>query len=186
MINQRKFITNLVLVSLFAALISAGAFITVPIGPVPLVLQNFFTLLAGLVLGPFLGTAAVALFIIAGAIGLPVFSNNGSPMGIARLMGPTGGYYAGYLLSAFIAGLIYGVPKQGEKRKVLRLGLAAVLGMFVVYIPGLIRLKFFLDTWPKTLAAGLYTFIIGDIIKIVIAILITPRLRKTASRQLTS
>jgi biotin transport system substrate-specific component len=184
LINQRKYISVLVLVSLFAALISAGAFITVPVGPVPFVLQNFFTLLAGLILGPFLGTAAVALFIIAGAIGVPVFSNNGSPMGVARLLGPTGGYYAGYLLSAFIAGLIIGVPKQGEKIKIWRLGFAAVLGMCIVYIPGLIRLKFFLDTWPKTLAAGFYPFIIGDAIKIVIAVLITPRLRKTAARQL--
>jgi len=184
LITQRKFITNLVLVSLFAALISAGAFITVPIGPVPFVLQNFFTLLAGLVLGPFLGTAAVAMFIIAGVIGVPVFSNNGSPMGIARLIGPTGGYYAGYLLSALATGLIIGVPKQGEKIKVWRLGLAAVVGMFVVYIPGLIRLKFFLDTWPKTLAAGLYPFIIGDAIKTIIAGLITPRLRRAAARQL--
>jgi biotin transport system substrate-specific component len=180
-----RVLVRLVLTALFAALISAGAFISVPIGPVPFVLQNFFTLLAGLVLGPFLGTTAVALFIIAGAIGVPVFSNNGSPMGIARLIGPTGGYYAGYLLSALAAGLIIGVPKQGQKIKVWRMGLAAVAGMYIVYIPGLIRLKFFLDTWPKTLAAGLYPFIIGDAIKTIMAALITPRLRKTAARQIT-
>jgi len=188
MINQRKiftrrtFITDLVLTSLFAALISAGAFITVPVGPVPFVLQNFFTLLAGLVLGPFLGAASVALFIVAGVIGVPVFSNNGSPMGIARLMGPTGGFYLGYLLGALAAGLVIGFPRQGEKIKVWRLSLAVVLGGVVVYIPGLIRLKFFLDTWPKTFAAGFFPFLIGDAVKGVAAALIAPRLRKTAAR----
>jgi biotin transport system substrate-specific component len=184
MINQRKFVSGLVLVSLFAALISAGAFITVPIGPVPFVLQNFFTLLAGLVLGPFLGAASVGLFIIAGVIGVPVFSNNGSPMGIARLMGPTGGFYLGYLLGTLAAGLVIGFPKQGEKIRIWRLSLAVVLGLLTVYIPGLIRLKFFLDTWPKTFAAGFFPFLIGDAIKGVAAALITPRLRRTAANQL--
>ena len=184
MISQRKYITGLVLTALFAALICAGAFITVPIGPVPLVLQNFFTLLSGIVLGPFLGAAAVGLFIIAGAIGMPVFSNNGSPMGIARLMGPTGGFYLGYILGALAAGLIIGFPKQGEKIKVWRLALAAALGLLTVYIPGLIRLKFFLDTWPKTFAAGFFPFLIGDAVKGVAAVLIAPRLRRTAARQL--
>ena len=185
MINQRKFITALVLVSLFAALISAGSFIAVPLGPVPIALQNFFTLLSGLVLGPFLGAAAVGLFIIAGTIGVPVFSNNGSAMGIARLMGPTGGYIFGYLLGAFAAGLVMGFPRQGEKIRVWRLSLAVFLGLLVVYIPGLFRLKFFLETWPKTFAAGFFPFLIGDAIKGVVAALIAPRLRRTAARQLT-
>jgi biotin transport system substrate-specific component len=184
LINQQRFIMGLVLTALFAALISAGAFITVPVGPVPLVLQNFFTLLSGLVLGPFLGAAAVGLFIAAGAIGMPVFSNNGSPMGIARLMGPTGGFYLGYLVGAFVAGLVIGIPKQGERIKIWRSALAAALGLLAVYIPGLIRLKFFLDTWPRTLAAGFYPFLIGDAVKGVVAVLITRRLRRAAARQI--
>jgi biotin transport system substrate-specific component len=186
LIDQRKFISGVVLIALFAALISAGAFITVPIGPVPFVLQNFFTLLSGLVLGPFLGAAAVALFIVAGAIGMPVFSNNGSPMGIARLMGPTGGFYLGYLLGAFVAGLVIGIPRQTEKIRIWRLSLAVFLGLLVVYIPGLIRLKFFLETWPKTFAAGFFPFLIGDAIKGVAATLIAPRLRRAASRQMSN
>jgi biotin transport system substrate-specific component len=185
MISQRRIITALVMTALFAALISAGAFVTIPIGPVPIALQNFFTLLSGLVLGPFLGAAAVGLFIAAGAIGLPVFANSGSAMGIARLMGPTGGFYAGYLLGALVAGFVIGFPKQGEKIKLWRLVLAVVSGLLVVYIPGLLRLIFFLDTWPKTMAAGFYPFLLGDAVKGVLAVLITPRLRRTAARQLT-
>jgi len=183
--NNRKKIIFLVLTALFAALISAGSFIAVPFGPVPIVLQNFFALLAGLVLGPFLGAAAVGLFIAAGAVGLPVFANN--TMGIARLMGPSGGYIFGYLLGAFAAGLVLGVPRQGEKIKVWRLVLAAVLGMLVVYVPGLIRLKFCLNLdWPQTFIAGFIPFLIGDAIKCVAAAFITPRLRKTAARQMSS
>jgi biotin transport system substrate-specific component len=183
MIGQRRFITALVMTALFAALFSAGAFIAVPLGPVHIVLQNFFTLLSGLVMGPFLGAAAVGLFIVAGVIGLPVFANN--TMGIARLLGPTGGYIFGYLLGAFVAGLVIGFPKQGEKIKIWRLALAVALGVLVVYIPGLIRLKFVLGAWPKTFAAGFYPFLFGDAVKAVIAALITPRLRRATARQLT-
>ena len=184
MLNQRKYITSLVFVALFAALICAGSFIAVPLGPVPIVLQNFFALLSGLVLGPFLGSAAVSLFIASGAIGLPVFANN--TMGFARIMGPSGGYIFGYLLAAFTAGLIIGVPRQAEKIKIWRLAFAAGLGMLAIYVPGLIRLKFTLNlNWPQTFATGFIPFLIGDAIKAVVAAIITPRLRKTAARQLT-
>jgi biotin transport system substrate-specific component len=184
MINRRKILTCFTLAALFAALISAGSFIAIPLGPVPIVLQNFFTLLSGLVLGPFLGAAAVGLFIAAGAIGLPVFANN--TMGLARLLGPSGGFIFGYLFESFLAGLILGVPKQGEKIKIWRLALAVVSGLLVVYIPGLLRLKYVLNLdWTKTMAAGFYPFLLGDAVKGVLAALITPRLRRTAARQLT-
>jgi len=181
--DKRKKLTALVLTALFAALISAGSFIAVPLGPVPITLQNFFALLDGLVLGPFLGAAAVGLFIAAGTVGLPVFANN--TMGLARLMGPSGGYIFGYLLGAFAAGLVLGVPKQGEKIKIWRLALAAVTGILAVYVPGLIRLKYCLSlTWSQTFITGFIPFLIGDAVKVVVAILITPRLRKAAARQL--
>ena len=173
----------MVFVALFAALISAGAFIAVPIGPVPIALQNFFALLSGLVLGPFLGTAAVGLFLAAGAIGAPVFANNGSPMGIARLLGPTGGFLFGYLLSALVAGLIVGFPRPGIKTPVWRIILAVVAGILVVYIPGLIRLKFVMNIdWRKTFLVGFIPFMVGDTIKGVIAGIISPRLRRTIAQ----
>jgi len=180
---RNKKILGLVFVALFAALISAGAFIAIPIGPVPIALQNFFTLLSGLVLGPVLGTAAVGLFLAAGAIGAPVFANNGSPMGIARLLGPTGGFLFGYLLSALVAGLIVGFPRPGIKTPVWRIILAVVAGILVVYIPGLIRLKFVMNIdWRKTFLVGFIPFMVGDIIKGVIAGLISPRLRRTIAQ----
>ena len=178
-----QFVTNLVFTALFAALISAGAFVAVPIGPVPIALQNMFTLLAGLVLGPVLGAAAVGLFIVAGALGVPVFANNGSPMGIARLVGPSGGYIFGYLLGAVVAGLIVGVPRPGHKTPVWRLVLAVVSGMLVVYVPGLLRLKSVLGIgWAQTFTAGFLPFLIGDALKGVGAALAAPRLRRIASQ----
>ena len=179
----RKRVVELSFTALFAALISAGAFIAVPVGPVPIVLQNLFTLLSGLVLGPVLGAAAVGLFIAAGAVGIPVFANNGTPMGIARILGPTGGYLLGYLLGAFAAGLILGFPRPGKKTPVWRIIIAVASGIIVGYIPGVIRLKYYLDiAWSQVLAAGFFPFIIGDTVKGVIAGLIAPRLRRTVAQ----
>jgi biotin transport system substrate-specific component len=183
--RQRQTILSLTFVALFAALISAGGFMAIPIGPVPISLQNLFTLLSGLVLGPLLGTAAVGLFIIAGAIGAPVFANNGSPMGIARIVGPTGGYLLGYLLAALVAGFLVGFLRIGEKISLWRIILAAVAGMLVVYVPGLVRLKIYMNaTWTQALTVGFYPFIIGDAIKAIVAVLVCPRLRRTAAQLL--
>ena len=184
--RNRK-ILSLVFVALFAAIISAGALIAIPIGVIPIVLQNFFTLLSGLVLGPLLGTASVGLFLLAGAIGVPVFANNGSPMGIARIIGPSGGYLFGYLLGALVAGLIVGFPRPGEKVSAWRYVLAIVAGSLIVYIPGLVRLKWYLNiSWPQTFIAGFVPFLPGDALKGVIAALIAPRLRKTAAQLLSA
>ena len=175
-------ITRFVFVALFVALISASAFITFPIGPVPITLQNLFTLLTGLVLGPVLGSSAVGLFLVAGIFGMPVFANNGSPMGIVRIFGPTGGYLLGYLLGAFFAGLIVGTPRPGQKLSVWRLVLAVVVGVFVVYVPGLLRLKSFLNIgWMQTLITGFFPFIIADMIKGIVAASVAPRLRRIAA-----
>jgi biotin transport system substrate-specific component len=184
--HRRRKITILVFVAMFAALISAGGIIALPLGPVPLALQNLFTLLAGLVLGPLMGAASVGLFIMAGAIGAPVFANNGSPMGIARIIGPTGGYLLGYLLGAFVAGLIVGCVQVGVKVPLWRIMLAAIAGMLVVYVPGLARLKMFLNiSWWQTLVAGFFPFIIGDTVKGIVAALIAPRLRRIAGELLS-
>jgi biotin transport system substrate-specific component len=166
------------LAALFAALTAAGAFIAVPLpfSPVPVVLQNLFSLLSGLVLGPGLGSAAVGLYLAAGALGAPVFAGAGG--GIPRLLGPTGGFLLGYLLSAWVAGCIAGPPRRGVPLSRRRLILAVLAGFLVVYVPGLIRLRFALGSWGKTLVAGFVPFIAGDAVKGVLAVLITPRLRR--------
>jgi biotin transport system substrate-specific component len=176
-----RFLMRIALTALFAALTAAGAFIAFPVGPVPIVLQNLFALLSGLVLGPVLGSAAVGLFLLAGLLHFPVFSGGG---GIVRFAGPTGGYLAGYLLAALTAGLIAGRPRANESKKIfqLRIIAAVIAGVLVIYVPGLIWLKSRLNLdWIKTLLTGFVPFVIGDTLKGIAAVLIAPRLRRIAA-----
>ena len=176
---EHKPILRITLISLFAALIAGGSFIKIPLpfSPIPIVLQNFFVILSGLVLGPAMGSAAVALYLFAGALGLPVFSGVGG--GIARFASPTGGYLIGYFFAALSAGLVVGQPKK--EVPLFRIILAAILGFLVVYIPGLLWLYHFMESWPKTIASGFFPFIIGDIIKTALVVPAAKRLRKTAA-----
>ncbi len=102
--NDTEKLRMTVYASLLAALMAVGAYIAVPIGPVPIVLQNLFILLAGLLLGSKWGLASVAVYLLAGALGLPVFS--GGTGGIARFAGPTGGYLLAYLPAVYLIGFI--------------------------------------------------------------------------------
>ncbi len=92
----------MVYASLFAALMAAGAYMAIPIGPVPIVLQNMFVFLSGLLLGSRWGLASVAVYLLAGIVGLPVFA--GGTGGIGRIFGPTGGFLLGYLPVVFLVG----------------------------------------------------------------------------------
>jgi biotin transport system substrate-specific component len=184
---KRRNLVKITLVALFAALTAAGAFISIPLpfSPVPIVLQNLFAVLSGLILGPFLGAAATGLFLVAGAIGAPVFS--GASGGFTRFLSPTGGFLFGYLLAAFTAGLIAGRPLIEKKAPLWRIILAVLAGFLIIYVPGIIRLKFaFNASWLKALTAGFFPFIIGDAVKGVAAVLIAPRLRRLAADNLDS
>ena len=181
--SQRRLISSLAFAALFAALTAAGAFLIIPIGPLPIVLQNMFALLSGLVLGPLLGALSAAIFVAAGAVGAPVFA--GGAAGLAVLLGPTGGYLFGYILGAFVAGAVAGSPKPGAKTPGWRIALAAAAGLLAVYLPGLARLSHFTGGLWQTLAAGFFPFVAGDAIKGVAAALAAPRLRRAAARLLS-
>jgi biotin transport system substrate-specific component len=172
----KKTLRTICFTALFAAITAGGSFIAIPLGPVPVVLQNLFALLAGLTLGPLRGSAAVGLYLLAGVLNFPVFA--GGTGGIARLMGPTGGFLAGYLLMALTGGLILGKPRGGEKVPPAKLIAAVAAGFLVVYVPGILWLKIRAHYgWAKALMTGFVPFIIGDILKGIAAALITPRLR---------
>jgi biotin transport system substrate-specific component len=176
---NRKAVGAITLIALFAALIAAGTFIAIPLpfSPVPVALQNLFAVLAGLCLGPFLGSLSVALYLAAGALGAPVFA--GVSGGIARLLGPTGGYLLGYLFAAFVAGLVVGRPRTDRRSPLWRLILATALALLVVYVPGMLRLKQLMDIgWVQALVGGLLPFLPGDAAKAVVAVMIAPRLRR--------
>jgi len=158
--------------SLLAALIAAGAYLALPIGPVPIVLQNFFVFLSGILLGPRWGAASVGVYLMAGALGLPVFA--GGIGGIGRFAGPTGGYLLGYLPAVFVIGWI---SKKSKGRGALDV-LAMVCGSIVIYTCGVSWLKILSGmTLAKTLAVGMYPFILGDGLKIAAAVPIVKALR---------
>jgi biotin transport system substrate-specific component len=175
-----------VFTALFAALICAGSLIAIPVGPVPIVLQNAFAVLAGLLLGPIAGAGAVALFLLAGALGLPVFS--GGRGGLAVLAGPTGGYLAGYLIAAFVAGLIAAPVRSAPRKKALPVIACATLAAFVsIYIPGILVLKHALAlSTGEAIAKGFIPFVAGDFIKILVLIPISLKLGPIVARYLGS
>ena len=161
--------------ALFAALISVGAIVTIPIGPVPIVLQNAFAILAGLLLGPLHG---------AGALGLPVFS--GGKGGFAVLVGPTGGYLVGYFIGALVAG--YAV-KRASKTNALEAvpGVlsAAIAGFACIYIPGVLGLRKALGIdLAQAILKGVVPFLFADAIKIAIIVPIALKVRPVIERAL--
>jgi len=159
-------IHQIVWTALLAALIAAGAYINIPIGPVPISLQTFFVTLAGFVLGPKKGAMAVALYLLAGLIGLPVFS--GGRSGLGHLLGPTGGFLVGFMLSAFISGLARADTNEIPWIKGL---FFSFVGMLVLFAFGAGWLKFALSlTWGKVWAVGVAPFLIGGVIKLVAAV----------------
>ncbi|MGE0087596.1 MAG: biotin transporter BioY [Desulfococcaceae bacterium] len=167
--------------SLFAALISAGAYLAIPIGPVPIVLQNLFVLLTGLVLGSRWGLAAVGIYLLAGAIGLPVFA--GGTGGIGRIIGPTGGYLLSYLPAVFLIGTI----SERSRGKVLFDVFAMICGSLVVYIFGVswLRAMTGMDC-TKAVSLGMLPFLPGDAIKIAAAVPIAKTLRPLVSGKFSS
>jgi biotin transport system substrate-specific component len=183
--GRRRHILRITLTALFAALIAAGTFISIPLpfSPVPIVLQNLFALLSGLVLGPMLGGAAVAVYLAAGIIGAPVFA--GAAGGVVHFMGPTGGFLYGYFLAAVCAGLIAGKPGAGTQTPVWRVILATAVGFLIVYVPGLLQLKAVTGlSWGGTLIAGCLPFLPGDAVKAVAAVLLSSRLRRLTAELL--
>ncbi len=185
-------------IALFAAIICIGCFLRIPLGPVPIVLQNGLCILTGVLLGSYLGGAPTALFLLAGLIGLPVYS--GGTSGVAVWAGPTGGFLPGYLLGAIVSGFIAGRPSVTEKKvswkSVLRLTLAVFIGMVVLYVPGVIHFSRWAIKLGKvpadktalayTMGACVFPFIPGDIAKAVLSILIALKVRPIMAHYLYS
>jgi biotin transport system substrate-specific component len=164
--------------SLMAALTAVGAFIAIPIGPVPIVLQNFFIILTGLLLGSRWGLASVGIYLLAGVCGLPIFA--GGTGGIGRLIGPTGGYLLGYLPAVFLMGMI----SEKEENRIVRDVAAAVCGTLVVYACGVTWLRILTGmTWAKAFAVGMFPFLLGDALKIAAAVPVAKTLRPIVNKK---
>ncbi|MCR5111060.1 MAG: biotin transporter BioY [Ruminococcus sp.] len=167
---------NLIFTAMFAALITAGAYIRIPVPVCPFTLQFLFTTLAGLLLGSRNGAISVAVYVILGLAGLPVFTGGG---GIGYIFQPTFGYLIGFIFGAFVTGKI---AHSGEL-KMYRLLTACFCGLMVVYAMGMVYYwaisKFWLKEPIGIAPLFLYCFILavpGDICLCVLSAVMGKRL----------
>jgi biotin transport system substrate-specific component len=142
--------------------------IPLPFTPVPITGQTFAVLLVGAVLGARRGAASLVLYLIQGLIGLPFFAGGAS--GLAYLLGPTGGYLVGFLVAAWMVGLM---AARGMDRRIPSALLAFLTGEIIIYLFGVAWLSIYLGI-PHAIAAGLVPFLIGDAIKLAGAGLVLP------------
>ena len=169
-ISRTGLLWDAVLVVGFACLTAAFAQISFWIGPVPVTGQTFAVLLAGALLGSRRGALSQLSYLAIGATGIPHWFALGGPIGIARLIGPTGGYLIGFVAVAFVVGWL---AERGWDRRVWTAALAMLAGEIVLFVFGLSWLAHFVPG-DTVLQAGLYPFVIGDLIKLVAAALILP------------
>ena len=152
----------------FIGLLSLGAWVSIPFFPVPLTLQTLFVLLAGAVMKRY-AVIPVSLYVLLGALGLPVFHTGVAGIGI--LLGPTGGYLVGFIFAALVVGLAY----EHESVTIQVTGLLA--GTVIIYIFGVAWLMYSLTLgFIPAVLSGVLPFIPGDVIKIYAAYMIAKRL----------
>ncbi len=170
---KNKATLQLVFCALFAALTAVMSQFSIPIGPVPINLATLSVFIAGAVLGAKYGALSQLVYVLLGAVGLPVFSNFSGGVGV--IVGPTGGYILGYIAAAWLVGLL----SEHFGGNVLVLVISMVAGLLLCYLMGTV---WFItvtkkDVWVS-LTLCVFPFLIGDAVKIAAAIAVVPQLKK--------
>jgi biotin transport system substrate-specific component len=165
--------------SLFVAL-CARVTMPLPFTPVPLTLQNFGVLAVGLLLGSRRGFAALSLYLVEGAFGLPVFSLGG---GIGHILGPTGGFLMAYPLVAFVAGWIFEHNSEHNSRRFAWAALSALAAEVVLFAGGLSWLAVITHSVSLAIRFGLYWFVFAEVIKVLMAAAVAARWHQRLSLQ---
>ncbi|WP_341350071.1 biotin transporter BioY [Clostridium akagii] len=180
-ISTRK----IIMIALFAALTAIGSIITIPIGPVPITLQNMFPMLAGLILGSEAGAMSQLIYVLLGIIGLPVFA--GGTGGINSVFSPSFGYLLGFILAAFIIGKI---SEKAGKLTLIKSFIICIIGTITIYLIGIPYLYIILHnvlgekiTIAYAIKIGFVLFIPGDIFKIIVVAFITNKVVPLLRRQ---
>ena len=173
---QKIALRELIYVAFFAALTTVGAWISFPLpfSPVPVVLANLFAILAGVILGKWLGSLSQIVYLLLGFAGIPVFAQHQA--GPHVFAGPTGGYLAGYVIAAFVAGaLMEHLPRfsRSPGLESFYLALSLATGALVIYVPGIFWLSRVtgMDV-PAAMVSGFYPFLPGDILKVIVGTLL--------------
>ena len=162
-----------ILVAVAALALASQFALPLPGTPVPLTLQPLLVVLTGLVLGPVDAAMAMVLYLGLGAAGLPVFQPIGAP-GIARLLGPTGGYLLAYPIAAAVAGWL-GAGRESFATRAL----AAMAGILVMYVGGIAQLAVITGSLATAALIGALPFVAADAVKALIAAAIAGRFRFT-------
>jgi biotin transporter BioY len=158
------------LVFTFSLLMALAAQLRIHIGPVPITGQTFVVLLTGALLGSRLGAAAMIVYLVEGSCGLPFFSGGSS--GIGHLLGPTGGYLVAFPAAAFITGAF---AEHGWDRRFPTAVAAMAIGSLIILLAGWSWFSYVTHTPPAaSFQLTVKPFIIGDIVKIVLAAAVLP------------
>lgn len=162
-------INKMIKAALMTALTAVGAYIVIPIGPVPITMQTFFVLLSGRLLGRKYGVLSQITYLLLGAFGLPIFS--GGQGGLGVLIGPKGGFLISFITAAWIA-----ANYTADYKKNFLILTAAVLSN---YLLGSLYFSFITETTlTAALSLTVLPFIPGDLLKIITVLMITPILEK--------
>jgi biotin transport system substrate-specific component len=159
---------SVALVVAFSLLTALSAQVVIPIGPVPITGSTFAVLLTGALLGSRLGAAAMILYLVEGACGLPFFYGGG--FGLAHILGPTGGYLVAFPAAAFITGAF---AEHGWDKKFLTAAAAMAIGSIVIILSGWAWLSV-LTSPGYAFHAGVTNFLVGDVVKILLAAAVLP------------
>ncbi|MCL0066969.1 biotin transporter BioY [Thermodesulfovibrionales bacterium] len=173
--NMNTSVRGMVFSAMFATLTALGAFITIPIGPVPITLQPFFIHLGALLLGGYLGALSQFIYVLVGVMGLPVFSGGGS--GIGHLLGPTGGYLIGFIVGGgYLTGRL---AEMKKKPGFLWLSLSCAAGLVVIYTMGVLQLSIVADlSIIKAIAVGVVPFVLTAPLQVIGAVLVALKVRE--------
>lgn len=173
-------IREMLLAGIFVAMMILCAYIIVPIGPVPITMQPFVVLLAGMLLGSKLGALSIIVWVILGCVGLPVF--NQGQGGAVMLVGPTGGFIIAFIVLAWFVGYL---TERSQDESYLKNFAYMCLGMLICYVIGLIGFKlsfqYFLQkpmSWWNAILLAVAPFLPFDIIKAALAAFIGVRIRR--------
>ena len=169
---------EMVLAAIFAAVMSIFSVIAVPIGPVSVTMGVFGVLFTALTLSPMTAVFSVLIFILCGAVGLPVFS--GLKGGIGVLIGPTGGYIWSYIFMAVICAASVKLTESMNKKKAIIIKFCAcIAAVALCYFLGTLQFSSVMEkTMRESLLICVYPFIPFDIAKSVIAVALSEQVRK--------
>jgi biotin transport system substrate-specific component len=182
-LGARSIAKDISFIAAGAALTAGAAQIVIPMWPVPITGQTFAVLFVGATLGSLRGALSMLLYVGLGVAGLPIFAEGGA--GLAKVMGPTGGYLLGFVLAAALVGWL--AQRQWDRKVLGTIG-AFLAGTAVIYAVGLPWLSVALgqlglpNDLNATLQAGLYPFIPGDLLKAAIAGGLLPVIWKLSNR----